>query len=289
MGILSGIRGEKIMKNSKKIIYKIIIYILLISGSLFCIIPFIWLVRSSLMTMQEIFTMPPKILPSIPQWNNYIEMFTVLPFGKFILNSTIIVIFNVIGALFSNTIIAYALARIKFRGRNIMFGLCMATLMIPQTVTMIPLFIEWKYLGGLNTFAPLIVLSFFGNAMYIFMLHQFFRTIPIEYDEAAFIDGANYPKIILKIIMPMAKPALAVVAIFSFMTSWNDFMGPLLYLNDMDKFTISLGLKSFLAMYGSKWHLLMAASTIAVLPLVILFFFAQKYFVEGLTMGGLKG
>jgi multiple sugar transport system permease protein len=233
--------------------------------------------------------LPPRLFPKAPQWKNYIEMFSVLPFGKFFINTVTIVVINLIGALFSNTVIAFAFARINFRGKSIMFGLCLSTLMIPTTVTMIPLFMEWNLIGGINTFAPLTVLSFFGNALYIFMLYQFFRTIPIEYDEAAFLDGASYPQILVKIIIPLAKPALAVIAIFTFMASWNDFMGPLLYLHDQEKFTISLGLKSFLSMYGSQWQLLMAASTLSVLPLLVLYFFAQRYFIEGLTMGGLKG
>ena len=233
--------------------------------------------------------MPPKWLPAVPQWHNYVNVFTTLPFGRFFINTAVIVFLNVMGALFSNTIMAYAFARIQFRGRTIMYSLCLATLMLPTTVTMIPLFIEWKYLGGLNTFAPLFVPAFFGNAFYIFMLHQFFKTIPMEFDEAAFVDGANYPQIITRIIVPVAKPALAVIAIFSFLNSWNDFMGPLLYLNDQAKFTISLGLKMFLSMFRAEWNTLMAASTLAVLPLVMLFFMAQRYFIEGLTMGGLKG
>lgn len=196
-----------------------LIYIILILGAFFTVAPFIWLMRSSVMTIQEIFSMPPKWFPAIPQWNNYANVFKTLPFARFFLNTAIIVILNVIGALFSNTIMAYAFARINFRGRNIMYSLCLATLMLPTTVTMIPLFIEWKYLGGLNTFAPLYVPAFFGNAFYIFMLHQFFKTIPIEFDEAAFVDGASYPQIIAKIIVPIAKPALAVVAIFSFLNS----------------------------------------------------------------------
>jgi multiple sugar transport system permease protein len=268
---------------------KTLTYLALILGSLFTVAPFIWLVRSSIMTIQEIFSMPPKWLPEIPQWHNYINVFTTLPFGRFFFNTAVVVILNVIGALFSNVIMAYAFARIEFRGRTIMYSLCLATLMLPTTVTMIPLFIEWKYLGGLNTFAPLFVPAFFGNAFYIFMLHQFFKTIPIEFDEAAFVDGASYPQIISKIIIPVAKPALAVVAIFSFLNSWNDFMGPLLYLNDQSKFTISLGLKMFLSMFRAEWNILMAASTLAVLPLIVLFFMAQRYFIEGLTMGGLKG
>lgn len=272
-----------------KLVSRSLIYLLLILGALFTIAPFIWLVRSSVMTIQEIFSMPPKWLPEIPQWHNYVNVFTTLPFAQFFLNTIVVVVLNVIGALLSNTIMAYAFARINFRGRTIMYSLCLATLMLPTTVTMIPLFIEWKYLGGLNTFAPLFVPAFFGNAFYIFMLHQFFKTIPIEFDEAAFVDGASYPQIIAKIIIPIAKPALAVVAIFSFLNSWNDFMGPLLYLNDQAKFTISLGLKMFLSMFRAEWNTLMAASTLAVLPLIIIFFMAQRYFIEGLTMGGLKG
>lgn len=264
-------------------------YTALILGALFTVAPFIWLVRSSLMTIQEIFSMPPRWLPEVPQWHNYVNVFTTLPFGRFFLNTVVVVVLNVIGALFSNVIMAYAFARIPFRGRTVMYSICLATLMLPTTVTMIPLFIEWKYLGGLNTFAPLFVPAFFGNAFYIFMLHQFFKTIPIEFDEAAFVDGASYPQIILKIIIPVAKPALAVVAIFSFLNSWNDFMGPLLYLNDQTKFTISLGLKMFLSMFRAEWNTLMAASNLAVLPLIVLFFMAQRYFIEGLTMGGLKG
>ncbi len=265
------------------------IYLLLILGALFTVSPFLWLVRSSFMTIQEIFSMPPKLLPAVPQWQNYVNVFTTLPFARFFLNTAVIVVLNVIGALLSNTIMAYAFARINFRGRTLMYSLCLATLMLPTTVTMIPLFIEWKYLGGLNTFAPLYVPAFFGNAFYIFMLHQFFKTIPVEFDEAAFVDGANYPQIIAKIIIPVAKPALAVVAIFSFLNAWNDFMGPLLYLNDQAKFTLSLGLKMFLSMFRAEWNTLMAASTLAVLPLVALFFMAQRYFIEGLTMGGVKG
>lgn len=277
------------MAARSKRISRSLTYLALILGALFTIAPFLWLLRSSVMTIQEIFSMPPKWLPATPQWSNYLNVFTTLPFGRFFVNTVIIVFLNLIGALFSNTIMAYSFARIKFRGRNIMYGICLSTLMLPTTVTMVPLFIEWKWFRGLNTFAPLVVPSFFGNAFYIFMLHQFFKTIPIEFDEAAVVDGASYPQIITKIIVPLAKPALAVVAIFTFMASWNDFIGPLLYLHDQSKFTLSLGLKMFLSMFRAEWNTLMAASTLAVLPLIILFFMAQRYFIEGLTLGGIKG
>jgi multiple sugar transport system permease protein len=243
------------------------------------------------MTSREIFTLPPILLPAAPQWNNYIELFHVVPFGRYFLNTLIIVILNVVGAVMSNTLIAYAFARIRFRGRTLMYALCMATIMLPQTVTMIPLFVEWKLLHGINTYAPLTALAFFGNAFYIFMLHQFFKTIPIEYDEAAFVDGVNHFQIITRIVAPMSKPALAVVAVFSFLASWKDFMGPFLYLNDQRKYTLSLGLKYLISGYSvmGQWQILMAASVLIVVPILLLFFFMQRYFIGGLTMGGLRG
>ena len=277
--------------HNTKIYFTILVYFFLVLFSLFCIFPLIWMIRSSLMTSREIFTLPPLLLPVLPQWNNYIDLFNVVPFARYFLNTLLIVLINVAGALISNTIIAYAFARIRFKGRTIMFGLCIATLMLPQTVTMIPLYIEWTIFHGINTYAPLTVLSFFGNAFYIFMLHQFFKTISIDYDEAAFVDGANHFQVLTRIIAPMSKPALAVVAIFTFMSSWNDFMGPFLYISDQNKYTLSLGLKYLISGYSviGQWQVLMAASVLIVLPVALLFFFMQRYFIEGLTMGGLKG
>ncbi len=276
--------------NKRKFFFQIGAYIFLIGISLFCLGPLIWLIRSSLMTSQEIFTLPPKLYPKTLQWMNYFDLFKAIPFARYFLNTLLIVFINIIGALISNTFIAYAFARIKFKGSSIMYGLCLATLMLPATVTMIPLFIEWKILGGINTYAPLTVMSFFGNAFYIFLLHQFFKTIPMEFNEAAFVDGANHFQIVLKIIIPISKPALAVVAIFTFMTSWNDFMGPFLYINDQIKYTLSLGLKYLISGYTviGQWQVLMAASVLVILPITILFFFMQRYFIEGITMGGLK-
>jgi len=271
--------------------FRLVAYVLLVGFSLFCIFPLIWLIRSSLMTSREMFTLPPRLLPAVPQWNNYLDLFQVVPFGRYFLNTLFIVILNVVGAVISNSFIGYAFARIRFRGRTIMYGICMATIMLPQTVTMIPLFIEWKLFHGINTYAPLTVLAFFGNGFYIFMLHQFFKTIPIEFDEAAFVDGVNHFQIVTRIIAPMSKPALAVVAIFSFLTSWNDFFGPFLYLNDQRKYTLSLGLKYLISGYSvmGQWQFLMAASVLIVLPVALLFFLTQRYFIQGLTMGGLKG
>ena len=277
--------------NGRQTLGTSIAYLGLAFFSLFCAFPFVWLVRSSLMTSKEMFTLPPLLFPKEMQWGNYFELFKVVPFARYILNTLFIALVNVVGALLSNTIIAYAFARIRFAGRSVMFGLCIATLMLPQTVTMIPLFVEWQLLRGIDTYAPLTVLAFFGNAFYIFMLHQFFKAIPMEYDEAAFMDGANYFQIVRDIIVPMSRPALAVVAIFTFMASWNDFMGPFLYINDQKKYTVSLGLKYLISGYSviGQWQVLMAASVLIILPVAALFFFMQRYFIEGLTMGGLKG
>lgn len=278
------------MKNrTKASLGRFIIYLLLIAGAALCLLPFLWQLRSSLMTMPEIFSYPPRILPERAQWQNYPAVFSIIPFGRYYGNTIILVAWNIVGVLVSNIAVGFALTRLRFKGRNLLFALSIGTLMIPTTVTMIPTFIEWSVLGGLNTFLPLIVPSFFGNAFFIFMLVQFFRTIPFDYDEAALIDGASYPRIMAQIIVPMAKPIIAAMVIFTFLNTWNDFMGPLLYLNDSKLYTLALGLKSLLSGYNSYWHLLMSAATLVVLPLVIVFFIGQKSFIAGLTMGGIKG
>lgn len=271
------------------IIKRTLTYLALLIGAVICLLPFFWQLRGSLMTMSEIFSFPPKWLPDSPQWGNYRETFSIIPFAQYYSNTLFLVVMNIVGTVFSNTIIAFSLARLRFRGRNFMFALSIGTLMIPTAVTMIPTFIEWSWFGGLGTFLPLIVPAFFGNAFFIFMLVQFFRTIPMDFDEAAIVDGASYPRIIVSIILPMAQPVIAVMVIFTFLNTWNDFMGPLLYLNDSKKYTLALGLKSLLSGYNSYWHILMAAATMVVAPLIIVFFLAQKSFIAGLTSGGVKG
>jgi len=257
-------------------------YVLLILGSVFYLGPFLWQLRSSLMPLSGVFSYPVVWIPEDPQWKNYLDIFSIIPFATYYGNTVFLVVWNILGTLISNVAIAFALARIPFRGRNTLFALSIGTLMIPT-------YIEWSWLGGLNSFWPLIVPAFFGNAFFIFLLVQFFRSIPREYDEAAFVDGAGYPQILMKLIVPMAQPAIAVVVIFTFLNTWNDFMGPLFYLNDSSLFTLALGLKSLLSSYNSYWHLLMAGATLVSLPLILVFFFAQKSFIEGLTAGGIKG
>jgi len=267
----------------------VLTYLCLVSGAICCLIPLLWLVRSSLMSTEDMFKLPLIFFPKKIRFQNYAEVFTMVPFAKFYANTIFVVTFNIFGALISNLMIAYGLTRIEFKGRKLMFSLSIGTLMLPAYVQLIPLFIEWNWFGKINTFFPLIVPAFFGNAFFIFMLCQFLRTIPRDFDEAAFMDGANYPLIIAKIILPLAKPAMAVVAIFQFMFTWNDFMGPLLFLNDREKFTLAIGIRTFISTYYTPWGVLMAAATLTILPLIVLFFSAQKFFISGLTLGGIKG
>lgn len=277
------------MKRHKSVLGRGVQYSVLTLVAISSLLPLLWMIRSSLMPMADIFKIPMIIIPKKFEFNNYIEVFRVVPFARYYLNTIFVVLVNIGGALISNICIAYAIARIEFKGRALMYGLSLGTMMLPSSVQLIPFFLEWNWLGGINTYLPLTVPSFFGNAFFIFMLVQFLRTLPKDYDEAAFIDGANYPQIIAQVIIPLAKPALAVVAVFQFMNTWNDFMGPLLFLNDSKKYTLAIGLRSFISTFYTPWPVLMAAATMTVAPLIILFFIAQKSFVEGLTMGGIKG
>lgn len=278
------------MRNKKKIVSKIATYTILIGISFICLVPFYWMIRSSLMDMSQIFTIPPVWIPSPIRFSNYKEALTMLPFAKYFLNTLFIVVFTVLGTVITSSLCAYSFSRINWKGRDTIFGILLTAMMIPFAVTLIPTFIGWQKIGLVNTYAPLIIPAWFGGGVFnVFLLRQFFRTIPKELDEAARIDGANHFTIYSKIIIPLSKPSLIVVALFSFMGSWNDFLGPLVYLNDSDKFTLSLGLMQFNGMYTAQWQYMMAASAVVVLPIVIIFFAGQKYFIEGITMTGMKG
>jgi len=271
-------------------ITKISIYFLLASGSVIMIIPLLWMIRSSFMGMQQIFIFPPEWIPTPWVFTNYPEALTTVPFIQYFLNTITILIPSVLGTLVTASMAAFAFARLKWTGKNFVFAVLMTTLMLPYAVTLIPTFLIWAKLGLINTYWPLILPKWFGGGIfYIFLLRQFFLTIPKELDEAATIDGANPLQILWHIIIPLSRPALITVGIFSTLAEWNDFLGPLIYLNDSRKFTIALGLAEFTGLYSSQWHLLMAASTVVITPVVILFFFAQRYFIEGIALTGTKG
>ena len=265
------------------------IHILLTGGAILFTIPFLWMVSTSLKAPADILLVPPKWIPDPIVWRNYPEAWTSLPFNKFLLNTCTITLFSIIGTVFSCPLVAFSFSRLRFPGRDFWFVVLIATMMLPMHVTMIPRFILFQKLGWLNTFNPLIVPAYFGSAFYIFLLRQFFMTLPRELDDAAVIDGCNTFGIYWQIILPLAKPALAAVAVFSFISNWNAFLAPLIYLTDMEKMTIAVGLQMFRGQYTTEMHLLMAASTVAVLPILIVFFIAQKYFIQGIVLTGMKG
>ncbi len=277
------------MKSRKKSEVKLLCYILLVGISFLMLFPFFWMVRSAFMTNREIMTMPIQWFPSHYDLENFKEAFTKAPFGRYFLNSAVIVAFNLVGSVLSASFIAFGFERLKFRGRNLWFALLLSTMMIPYTVLMIPQFLIWQAVGGYNTFYPLIIPCFFGSAFNVFLVKQFYSGIPKEYDEAALVDGANYFIIYSRIIVPMSKPALCSVGVFTFMNTWNDFMGPLLYLDDRKLKTVSLALQNFMGQHTSDWNLMMAVATVITIPMIAVYFMAQKYFIEGITFSGLKG
>jgi multiple sugar transport system permease protein len=274
-----------------KILPRILLYALVILLSILFALPFIWMVSTSLKDDPQTFRVPPIWLPNPMRFANYPEALTKYPFGQFFINTLWYAIPSTVGAVFSSAIVAYGFSRIRWRGRNLIFFVCLTTIMIPFQVRFIPLYIIFKNLHWLNSYKPLIVPAFFGNVYYIFLLRQFFMSIPHELSEAAKIDGASEWSVLTKIILPLAKPALAVVGLFQFIGAWNDYLGPLIYLNRSNLFPISLGLENFNSAFAEslRWPYTMAASTVTILPIVILFFVAQRTFVEGVTVTGIKG
>lgn len=256
-------------------------------------VPFVWLVITSLKLKAQVFTDPPIWIPDPVMWGNYPKALISpsFPFVKMLGNTIFYTVSSTLGTLLSSTVVAYAFARMSFRGREALFGITLATMMLPGIVTLIPTYILFTKLGWIGSYAPLIVPAWFGGAFNIFLLRQFMLTIPIDLTDAARVDGANDLRILWSIMVPLMRPVLLVVAIFHFLYTWNDFMGPLIYLSDSNQFPLVLGLYSFRGRFGSsiEWHLLMAATMAVIAPVVILFFSAQRYFIEGVTMTGLKG
>jgi multiple sugar transport system permease protein len=251
--------------------------------------PFGWMILTSFKTEREIVAAPPTVLPHLWTFDNYQQAVTTIPFLRYTWNTLVISGGCVVGTVISCSLVAFSLARVRWHGREALFLLVLSTMLLPSEITLIPLYIIFKNLGWVGSYAPLIVPSAFGSAFFIFLLRQFFRTIPLELDEAARIDGAGYPTIFLRIILPLARPALAVVVLLTFLQKWTDFFAPLIYLNDPGTYTLSLGLQQFQSLHSTAWGPLMAAATLFMLPVIGLFMVAQKSFISGITMGGLKG
>jgi ABC-type glycerol-3-phosphate transport system permease component len=267
------------------------IQLLVLVGAVITFLPVVWMISGSFKLEKDIFTSPPQWIPNPWTWNNYVEAWHALPFGRFTFNTLVVVFFTLIGAFFSNTLVAFGFARLRARGRNFLFLLCLATLMLPQHVTLIPVYVLFSKLGWIDSYLPLIVPAFLASPFWVFMLRQFFMTIPLELDEAARMDGASTLHIYWQIMLPLSRPALTTLVIFVFLETWREFFLPLIYLNSQEKFTLAIGLNLLkgTADYNARYDLLMAVATVMALPPLLLFFFGQKYFVQGLAMTGLKG
>ncbi|MCX7839186.1 MAG: carbohydrate ABC transporter permease [Anaerolineae bacterium] len=262
--------------------------------------PTLWMVSSSLKARTEIFAHPIVWIPETPQWDNYVRALTMMPFERFAINTFIICALTVTGALISCSMVAYAFARLRWPGRDFFFGLLLATMMLPEIVTLIPMFIEFRWLGWTKpgtvfgflplNYLPLTVPYWLAlSPLYVFLMRQFFRGIPMELEEAALIDGANRFQILTQIILPLSKPVLATVAVFSFLQAYNDFLQPLIYIGSRDYWTLALALRSMNDAQVGQWELLFAASTVVLIPVLIIFIVAQRYFVQGIATTGFGG
>ncbi|MFP4395270.1 MAG: carbohydrate ABC transporter permease [Anaerolineales bacterium] len=254
------------------------------------LIPTIWMVVSSLKASTEIFAHPIVWLPRDPQWKNYTRAFQEIPMARFAWNSFVVVTFAVLGTILSSGLVGYSFARLRWPGRDFFFSLVVGTLMLPEVIMLVPRFVIFRNLGWIDTFFPLIVPYWLGGSpFYIFLMRQFMRGLPKDLDDAALIDGANHFQIFFRIILPLSKPVLATVAVFSLLQHYNSFLEPLIYVNSMELWTLPLGIRSLNDAYAARWELVFAASTVMMAPMVLLFIFAQRYFVRGIATTGLKG
>lgn len=277
------------MKRKNRVSH-IIVYTIASLCLLVWLFPFFWIFRTAFMEYKQILAYPPVWWPSPFIVSNFTEGLKSFDFLRYYMNTAIIVGICLAGTLLTSTLCAYAFSRLRWPGRDRIFYIILTSMMLPTAVTLIPTFIGWSAVHGVNTYLPLTVPAWMGGgAFFIFLLRQFYMTIPREYDEAALVDGAGYFTIYRKIMLPMIKPALISVGMFCFVNNWNDFMNPLVYLSDERKYTISLGLRSFMGMYNTEWGYMMAVTVIAVLPVLLVFLIGQKYIVEGVVMTGVKG
>jgi ABC-type glycerol-3-phosphate transport system permease component len=262
----------------------------MLAGAAVFALPFVWMFSTSLKTDLLSRQFPPVWIPAHPRWANYTEAWNLVPFGHYALNTLRISVLSTFGGTLSAAMVAFGFARIRFAGRDTAFMLLLSTMMLPGVVTMAPGYILMRELGWIDTYMPLIVPAYFGGGAFaIFLLRQFFMTIPVELDEAAKMDGATFPQIFYRVILPLSKPATTTIALFAFMGSYKDFMGPLIYLNTDSKHTLELGLQSFSTLHGTHYNFMMAAALIVSIPVILIFSAGQRYFIEGITLTGIKG
>lgn len=290
-GLGHSLRTRQWEISTTEALKKVLIYGLVIPLSLLFAAPLVWMISTSLKTDPQVYRIPPVWIPNPIRFLNYPEALVIRPFKLYFLNTLRFALPTVVGAMVSNSLVAYGFARIRWPGRNLAFSLCIATMMIPFQVRMIPLYIFFSRIQWVNSYKPLIVPAFFGAPYFIFMLRQFFLTIPYELSDAARVDGCSELGIFFRIILPLAKPALAVVALLQFRSAWNNYLGPLIYLNRESLFPVALGIQQFKSMFQEKnlWPYMMAVSTVVVIPPIVIFFLTQRTFIEGISITGVKG
>lgn len=275
-------------KSTSAIVRKVLLYVLLIIIGIIMVVPFLWMISTSLKEQYDTVKIPPVWIPNPPRWQNYVDLFTQQPMLQFMLNTIKIVFFVVLGQLFFSSLAAYSFARIKFKGRTVMFFFYIATLMVPGQVTMIPTYLMFAKVGLVDNHIVLILPAFF-SAFGVFLLRQFFMSLPKELEEAAEIDGCNPFTTYYRIMLPLIVPAMLTLGVFTLMNTWNDYMGPLIYLTTPEKYTMTLGIAYFKGVYITQWNLVMAGSVLSVIPILVAYLCAQKYFVEGIAFSGVKG
>ena len=274
----------------RRTFYAALVYGTLSFGAVSFLLPLFWMISTALKADFQIFAYPPQWMPNPVVWENFKRAIDYFPFWLYARNTMIITVSVVVGQVVTAALVGYGFAKIEWPGRDVGVVFVLATMMLPSQVTMIPLFVLFQRMGWINTWLPLIVPSWFGGGAFnIFLFRQYFRTIPNELSAAARIDGCSEARIFAQIIFPLAKPVVATVSIFAFLWTWNDFIGPLIYLHSAEKYTLALGLRAFQQYSSTEWNLLMAGSLIVMLPIIVLFFLLQRYFVEGMAMSGLKG
>lgn len=275
-------------KKSSAVLRRVLLYIVLILIAVIMVVPFLWMLSTSLKTQYDAVKIPPVWIPDPPRWENYVKLFTEQPMFQFMLNTIKIVFFVVLGQLFFSSLAAYLFARISFKGRNVVFFFYIATLMVPGQVTMIPTYLMFAKAGLTDNHLALILPAFF-SAFGVFLLRQFFMSLPRELEEAAEIDGCNPFMTYWRIMLPLVVPAMLTLGVFTLMNTWNDYMGPLIYLSSPEKYTMTLGIAYFKGVYTTQWNLVMAGSIVSVVPILIAYLCAQKYFIEGIAFSGVKG
>jgi multiple sugar transport system permease protein len=291
MSMTAAVRKKLSSQSAVRSLQRLAVYLLLIAASAAFLIPLLWMISTSLKVKEQVMAMPPRFIPDPIRWANYYDTLTApdFPFLTLLKNTLYYGVVETFGIVISCTLAAYGFARLRWPGRDFCFILTLASMMIPGTVTLIPTFLIFKYLGWIGTMSPLIIPGFFGSPFNIFLLRQFFMTIPTELSEAAIVDGASHWTILLRVVVPLAKPALATITLFEFLYCWTDFMGPLIYLNRKELYTLSIGLYAFRERWEIRYDLMMAAATIVSVPILIMFFLAQRTFIEGITLTGIKG